>query len=237
MNNKKLLVGCLALLMGVVSQTIFADAGDWIIRARAIDIDPDYDSGDATLTDIATGTETKLDDSEVSVDNQYTLDIDITYMITKHIGLELLLDLSSTHDVYAKGNALKALVGGGEKLLSAQVLPPTLFLQYHILPDGKFFRPYIGIGLNYTVFFDEKLTNTAKTRLGATSLDMDSSFGVAGQVGFDFDIGHDIFLNLDVKYIDIDSEATFKAFGETVDVDYDVSIDPWVFGIGIGKRF
>lgn len=45
-------------------------------------------------------------------------------------------------------------------------------------------------------------------------------------------------MNLDVKYIDIDTEAHFSGIlGGSVDAKIKADIDPIVYGIGIGRRF
>ncbi len=69
-----------------------------------------------------------------------------------------------------------------------------------------------------------------------SNLKLDSSFGLVGQMGIDYDLGNNLFFNLDVKYMRIGTTATFssQALGN---VNTDVDINPWVFGIGIGKRF
>ncbi len=52
------------------------------------------------------------------------------------------------------------------------------------------------------------------------------------QGGIDFDVNENWFFNVDVKYIDINTDVTINNA-----ITADVDIDPWVFGIGIGRRF
>jgi len=220
-----LVAGC----MGTASLPVAAlEAGDWLVRGRIINISPDDSSSNVTSNG------TSVADTQVGVEDAYTLDIDITYMFTRNIGAELLLDLSSKHDVVAKGKTLVGLAPGN--IIETRVLPPALILQYHFMPDAQF-RPYAGIGLNYTLFFNEKATSSLDTGLkGVTDVELDSSFGLVGQIGADFDLGNDWFLNADIKYIDINTTATFKS-GALGNVAVDVDVNPWVFGLGIGKRF
>ena len=210
--------------------TLAIDAGDWLIRGRIINIDPDSSSSDVTSS-TAGGT---LSGTSVSVDNAYTLDIDITYMFTPNIGAELLLDLSSEHDVNSQGSTLSSLAPGN--IITTRVLPPALILQYHMLPQGPV-RPYFGLGFNYTYFFDEDATGSLDKGLGGVSgVSLDSSFGWVAQLGADYDMGNDWFLNADLKYMDINTTGTFDS-GNLGHVSVDVDINPWVMGIGIGKRF
>lgn len=112
-------------------------------------------------------------------------------------------------------------------------MPPTLTLQYHFLPQSSF-RPYAGVGLNYTIFYNEEVAG-ALSAPGA-SVNIRPSFGWAAQIGMDFDLDGGWFGNVDVKYIDIDTTAEFSNTS-VGNVAVDVDIDPTVFGIGIGRRF
>jgi len=110
---------------------------------------------------------------------------------------------------------------------TAKQLPPTVTLQYHFSPQAAF-SPYVGLGINYTFFFDIE----TKGALAGTSLDLDSSWGAALQLGADFRLAGDWRANVDVRWIDIDTEASGSATGS-----FDVEIDPWVLTVGVGRRF
>lgn len=200
------------------------DAGDFFVRARIIDVAPNDDSGAVTIAG------SPVAGSGVSVDEGWTLDIDLNYMLTAHWGMELLLDLSSAHTVTATGS----LAGLGD-ILELRTLPPALLLQYHFNPAGQL-QPYVGVGLNYTYFFDIDATDSLEAALGGVSdADLDGSFGLAAQVGADLMLGNGWFLNLDLKHVQIDTEATIDSGAGRVTVDVDVN--PWVYGIGLGRSF
>jgi len=219
----------IAIASALLSHTAMAyDAGDILVRARLINVVPDESSSDLSLNGAT------LADSDVQVTDNLSLDIDFTYMLSPNWGVELLLDISSQHTVRAKGNTLRGL--GVSKVGSARVLPPSLIMQYHFLPNNPV-KPYAGIGINYTHFFDEKLDNDVSTGLAGSDLILDDSWGLVGQVGADIDIGNDWFLNVDLKYIDMNSDTSFDILNNAVGVDVDIDINPWIFGIGIGTRF
>lgn len=223
------LTGLLIMLGSGLSNTALAvEKGDWLLHVRAINIDPD-DSSSALNVGGAT-----LAGTGVSVDSGATLDVSLGYMLTDNWAVELLADLSSSHDVNVFGLPGALNVPDGTKVIDARVLPPTLFLQYQFNPTASI-RPYAGIGLNYTLFFDDDLTTAAQTALGASNLDLDDSFGLAAQIGVDFAMRNDWSFNLDLKYIKIDTQATFDTALGPVSVDVD--IDPLVLGIGFGKTF
>ena len=200
------------------------EAGDWLIRGRVIAITPN-DSSSAVK---ALGA--PIAGSSVGVDSDLVPEIDFTYMMSRNWGVELIL-ASSEHDVKAKG----ALAGLGQ-IIDARTLPPTLTLQYHFMPDSKY-QPYAGIGINYTLFFDEGASSSLKALGGGkASVDLDASVGVAFQVGMDVALDKDWFVNFDVKYIDMETDASVST-ATLGKIKVDVDIDPWIYGIGIGKRF
>ena len=94
--------------------------------------------------------------------------------------------------------------------------------------------PYIGAGVNYTTFFDEKFNDTGK-EAGLTDLSLKDSWGVAGQVGMDYLINRDWLINASVWYMDIDTDVRFKAGGQQQSIS--TRLDPWVFMFSAGYRF
>lgn len=198
-----------------------ADQGDVLIRVRGIMVAPTERSSGITPTFPA---------ETVKVDNSVMPEIDFTYMLTKHVGTELIL-ATTKHDISGKTGT----TGGIGKLASAWVLPPTLTVQYHFAPEGAV-RPYVGAGINYTMFYSEAPSSGLEAAVGKTNVSMSSSFGYALQAGVDVPLSERTFLNLDVKYIDMSTTATLAttAIGtQTVNVD----LNPFVFGVGLGMRF
>jgi len=193
--------------------------GDWLVRGRLIHVAPNDSSGAVTT----------LAGSGVGVNSDSTLEVDFTYMLNPNLGIELVL-ATTKHDLNGKGTI--AALG---KIGESGVLPPTLTLQYHFAPRAAV-RPYAGVGLNYTLFYSDKSSAALNAALGGpTSVDLSNSLGPALQAGLDVDLSKDWFLNFDAKYIWIDTKATLVTGGTTRTVNVD--INPWVFGVGIGRRF
>ena len=140
------------------------------------------------------------------------------YMMSNNLGFEVLAATPFEHDITVAGG----VVG------STKQLPPTFSVQYYFNPAQKF-RPYVGVGLNYTIFFNDSFD--APVGVG-TDLEIDDSFGLAAQVGFDYDIDDKWFVSADVRYISIETEAHNIVLGKS-----DVDINPTVVSVGLGYKF
>ena len=211
-------LGLVFACAGVAQTAAAYEAGDLLVRGRVIVVDPHEDSGKVKLRTDGSA----IPGSGVGLDSDVTPELDFTYMLTPNWGMELIL-ASSKHKVEGTGT----LAGAGQ-LFDVRTLPPTLTLQYHFNTNGTI-RPYVGVGLNYTTFFNEDGTS------GIKDIHLKDSWGVAANVGVDYAINKDWFVNADVKYIDMNTTATLKADGAPLKVDVD--INPWIYGIGIGRRF
>lgn len=200
---RKLIAAGAAALGLLASTNSWADQGDIIARVRAISIRPDVHTS-GTLSALST-----------SINEATVPEIDFTYMIRDHIGVELILG-TSRHKVTSNAGSLGGL----------SVLPPTLTLQYHFNPQGRV-RPYVGAGVNYSWFYNDKLT------YGGEGVQVKhSSFGPALQIGVDVQVSKKIFVNLDLKklWMRTDPELGGASLGT-------LKIDPWVLGIGVGTTF
>ncbi len=155
---------------------------------------------------------------KTDVGNAVTPELDISYFFTDHLAAELIA-ATAEHEVDA----------GAFNLGNTMILPPTLTLQYHFMPEKKF-SPYIGAGLNYSVFYGEK------DGTGFSNLDVKNGVGYAVQAGFDYWLNDNWGLNFDAKYIDLDVDVSVDLGATNLNAK-DVDIDPLIIGTGISYRF
>ncbi|MCK7547843.1 OmpW family protein [Marinobacter koreensis] len=199
-----------AAVMAAAPMAHAYEAGDFIGRLGAATVAPN-----ASSDEIAGG--------RVDVDNDTQLGLTATYMLTNQIGVGILAATPFKHDIKGDG----ALSAAG-KLAETKHLPPTVTLQYFPMPSGSKFQPYVGAGLNYTTFFDEKTAGILKGK----NIRLDDSFGLAGELGADYMVTDKVGVNAAVWYVDIDTEAQIEGFDA-----FDVSIDPWVYMVGVSYKF
>jgi len=184
--------------------------GDWFTRLRALYVLPNDSSGSVNT----------IPNSGVSVHPCWTGELDLGFMLTQNLGVELIL-----------GTCRNTLMGqkslAGTKIGTTWLLPPTLTFQWRLFPES-ILQPYVGAGVNYTLFYGNNCS------LSGTSLSLSHSWGPAVQGGVDFFFFQDWLLNLDVKYVWIDTEATLSgATSGRVSVD----VNPWLFGVGVGRKW
>jgi outer membrane protein len=169
----------MTMILGALSLNAMAET-PWLVRARAVHIDP------ADKSDPVAGTGAA---DRLSVSSKTIPEVDISYFFTPNIAAELVLTYPQKHDVHLDGQSIGTF----------RHLPPTLLAQYHFMPGAQF-DPYVGAGVNWTTFSKNKLLG------GAASLEHDS-MGLAVQAGVDVKLSGNWSLNFDVKKIRLRSDV------------------------------
>lgn len=206
-------------------------AGDVLVRAGAITVNPKADSstvkvdrGGLAGTDLG-GKATMSSDTQ--------LGLNFAYMLTDHVGIELLAATPFEHDVKIKGTALGAANG---KLGTLKHLPPTLSVVYYPLDSKSAFQPYVGGGINYTWIYDEHVGSRASSA-GFDNFRASNSWGLAWQIGADYMLTDNLLINAQARYIDIDTNAYVDHPGLGVRAKVNVDVDPFVYMVGLGYKF
>ncbi|QPF72325.1 OmpW family protein [Roseateles sp. DAIF2] len=197
------LLGAASAVQAQQQQTATAE-GPWLVRARVVHLDSA--NKDSTGLNLA-------------INNKAIPEVDISYFFTPNWAAELILTYPQKHDLKA----------GGNKIGSLKHLPPTLSLQYHFAPSATF-RPYVGAGINYTRFSSVNFDPAVQAAL-APSIKK-NSYGLSLQAGADIEIAKNLYLNVDIKKVKIDTDVSSK--GSKVG---SFKVDPVLFGIGLGMRF
>ena len=200
---------------GVMAQTAndwqVARKGDWIVTGRITDVSSNAD--DSILT--SAGADSGLN---VDVGHDIMPTLGFTYFLTDNLSVEAILG-ATQHEIRAQGPGTDVAVH------ETWVLPPVVTLQYRPLPEARV-SPYVGAGLNYMLFFEGQDKN-------GFTVDLEDGFGYALQAGADIAVTGPWTLNLDVKKVWFDTEATINGGALTSDV----ALDPWVVSVGFGRKF
>lgn len=232
---KKSLV-VLALAAAFAPMLAQAEAGDWVVRARAVNVSPNEDSKLGKTVNNVLGAPAMSSGAELAVSDKVIPELDISYYFTKNIAMELILAVGTRHNVSIQGDAKTAV--GNQGLGSVNLLPPTLTAQWHFNPDQTF-DPYVGAGINYTIMLDRNLKGSANA-INGSKIKIDSdSWGPALQAGVDVNLKDGWLINADVKYVWLDTDVKLKgvATGNAWRKIDSLDINPWVIGFGVGKKF
>ncbi len=179
------------------------DSGSWVVRARALNLQ----SANKDTTGL-----------KLSVNDKTFPEVDIGYFFSPNLAVELVLTYPQKHDIRSDGTKIGTL----------KHLPPTLLAQWHFPMGG--FRPYVGAGLNLTLFSDVKFDPAVAAALSPSI--KKRSTGAAFQVGVDVPMGGGWLVNLDLKKVQIQTDV----FAGTVKAGT-FKVDPTLVSLGVGKRF
>lgn len=200
------------------------DYKKWEVRLRGIGVVPN----ESAKISIIGG--------DVNISNTFVPELDFTYFFTEHFAAELILG-TTKHNVKTVASDISAVGGpttADVDLGSVWLLPPTLTAQYHFVADPACtFRPYVGAGINYTIFYNEKEGSVVK------GISYKNTIGYAAQLGFDLKLTDTFFMNVDVKKLFLKTDVTVDAsnLAAGLSIPADVTIDPWILGFGLGMKF
>lgn len=243
MKLTKIALLCSLALAPLSSFAAVNKEGDLLIRAGYTSVNPDdKSSGISAGADLGSG---------VQVEKGSALGINAVYFITDKLAVELLAATPFSHDLTLNpifnpafdpdtNPDVAPLLDAGGPLGEVKQLPPTLSLLYYWGDNDKF-HPYMGLGVNYTIFFDEEFT-ADRAGAGFSNLSLDNTFGLSAQWGMDIDINDKWLVNLSMRWIDIDTDAEFIVDNAGLGLDnapatVAVDVDPFVYTLSVGYRF
>ncbi len=208
--KQSVLFTAMAAVLGASSAFAY-EKGDFIARAGWARVMPNVDSGQVGA----------IAGSEVDVQDSDSLGLTFDVLLTDNFGIGLLAAWPFNIDIEGAGSI--ASLG---KIAEAKALPPTLTAKWFPNIGSRRIQPYAGIGLNYTLFWDEKGRGGT-----VTDVKLDDSLGLAAEAGVDFNLADNWLLSAQLWYVNMDTKA------KTNVGDVNVNVDPWVFMLGVGTKF
>jgi outer membrane protein len=174
------------------------------------------------------------------IESADTLGIAFSHFFTDNISAEFVVGIPPKHDV--KGNGDYAQYG---KLGSVRQWSPAVLVKYHFFEAKTKFRPYVGLGVNYTWFTDETISNQdfVNHAFGIPGAKMtasaDSSWNPVFNIGANYAITDNWFVGLSVSYLPLSTRATFttQAGPVTIVSHTKIKIDPVVTFLSVGYKF
>lgn len=196
-----------------------AEENPWMLRVRAVYVD--WQNGQANGSSTAAGVQT----NNINASNQWLPEFDVSYFFTKNIATELVL--SYPQPVNINSNLTSGPTG------TVNALPPSLLLQYHFTDLGAF-KPYIGAGINYTIFGNRNNFSLGGVNNALTV--SQNSVGFVGQIGADYMIDKNWGVNVDLKYATMSTTVTGQNVAPGQDLGK-LTLNPLMPAIGVTYKF
>ena len=161
--------------------------------------------------------------ADAVVGNASTMIFAIERRLNANMGLELVLGVPPKVSARATGSVAFL----GDKVLTARNVAPTLMLNYSFGDANASWRPYVGVGANFTRFSDIQSSLAPK-------VEMSDSFGMALQAGVNYSLSKNWGVFGSIAAIDVSSKLV--ATGNTV-LTTNIDFRPIVYTLGASYRF
>jgi outer membrane protein len=202
-------MAAIASLAPIVAYAQAAEENPWMLRVRAVDLLWQDGQTDTVST------------ANVKAKNQLIPEFDISYFFTKNIAAELVLTWPQQVNITAGP--------GNTNVGKISALPPSLLIQYHFTDLGAF-KPYIGAGVNYTIFGNRQNF----PGLGNSVQVDQNSVGFVAQVGTDYMFDKNWGMNLDLKYATMSTNVTTVQGNNNLGK---LTLNPFMPAIGVTYKF
>ena len=221
---------CIVLftLLSLSPQLSAQEQGDWIMRMGAMGFSPDV--GSSLLNSNSAGL---IPGSGIDLDSNTQFGLSLGYMLTDSWAVEAMTTAPFEHRLTVNGLEQYGLTTSN--LGEAMQVPPTLSVLHYFNSPSSRLRPYLGLGLNYTHFYDDSLSLQSRTEIGAEGLELDESFGVALRAGVDWKLRAGWYLNASIWRYQLETNASFNSNVGLISTD--LTLDPWIYSITLGHDF
>jgi outer membrane protein len=199
-------------------------AGDIQVKLLATAVLPD-----GKITDINVNLPGLPASLQTKANDNVTPTIAIEYFVTNNISIETIAGMTQ-HDV----DTTAGLPAGAELVSNAKLIPATVTAKYHFDLGGL--KPYVGAGPAYFLWVGDD-PGAATLPLGVTETNLSNELGLALQAGFDLPVNDKgLGISVDVKRYFIDTTARWFV-GNTLAIETEHKLDPWVISAGLSYRF
>ncbi|MFO6430408.1 OmpW/AlkL family protein [Erythrobacter sp. W302b] len=221
-----LMVGGVAAMLAATPAMAQDDdrAGDIQVKLLATAVLPD-----GKITDINVNVPGLPATLQTKANDNVTPTLAIEYFVTNNISIETIAGMTQ-HDV----DTVAGLPAGAELVSNAKLIPATVTAKYHFDLGGL--KPYVGAGPAYFLWVADD-PGAATLPLGVTETNLSNELGLALQTGFDLPVNDKgLGISVDVKRYFIDTTARWFV-GNTLAIETEHKLDPWVISAGLSYRF
>jgi outer membrane protein len=248
-------IACVGLIPGAICSSAMAQsAGSMITSVGGAWMDFGQSSATPLQSTSAAGSFTSPGTGG-QIHNTFTAELSLTYFVTDNIALALNSGIPPKLKLYAQGTVKPFGPSGPglglddlQPLATTRSWPPILFLKYYFGAAQTRFRPFVGIGVNYTWFSHTELNPTFSGALqqvagpgGQVKASLSPSWNPAFNAGASYNIDKNWYLTASVTYLPLKTNATVSAVaadGHSVLVNKThITAEPWIGFLGVGYRF
>ena len=124
----------------------------------------------------------------------------------------------------------------GQEVSTTKWFSPSLLLDYTFFPSTTFFRPYLGVGVNFTKFYDNTATAAGNAANGGpTSISLTNCWSPAATVGFKLTFDPHWHAIASYSYANIRSDYTSNTDG--IIRTTNIKFNPAAFVVAAGYSF
>jgi outer membrane protein len=193
-----------------------AAAQDWTVKVGVTRYDTTSKTTGIQGIGVPPGADAQTGDATTAI-------LVIERALTPNVGAEVVLGIPPR----IKARATGSVAFLGDDVLSAKNVAPTLLVNWYFGDPGSTWRPYVGVGINYTRFAG------ARSRL-APQVELSDSVGPVVQAGVNYAVDRRWGMFASVARVDVKSDLV--AVGSTV-LTTTIDFRPVTYSLGVWYRF
>lgn len=226
-------MACSAALTGAVAPALAADGNAEPTNSLRVGL---YSVGyKVSATDLSG----PFTPSGINIDVERVNTVYLAYVrrLNASLDLELAAGIPPTTHTIGKGPAyLGSVPFNGQEVVTAKWFSPSLLLEYKFLEEGSALRPFVGLGVNYTHFYDRKSTAAGDAANGGpTTIKMSDSWGPVGTLGVVYHLTREIVATASYSRAQVNS--TYESNTAGVVRRSEVHFNPRIVVLAVGYSF
>ena len=223
-------IGSLSVALGLLAGSGAAMAQDNTLRLGLYAIFYHVSAQDVSGPFVPAGTNADVGDVQ-------TVYLAYIRRLSPHFDLELAAGVPPTTDTIGKGPAKLGSVPYDKQVIgTVKWFAPTVLVHYKFLEESRALRPYVGLGVNFTHFYDRQINSAGEAAFGGpTSVTLTNSVGPAATIGVYYHVrdAWSVIASYSVSFVKSDLTANTEGLVRKTTVNF----NPHALVIAIGYSF